>query len=125
ETATRERKSLDGLWRFAIDPGGRGRQDGWWKSRRAGARENAGAASYNDLFATAEVRNHVGDVWYQTQTRVPEHWRGARIVLRFDAATHSAVVWVGEEQATEHEGGYTPFEVDVTGLVEPGTEMQI
>jgi len=125
ETATRERKSLDGLWRFSLDAAGRGRQEGWWRERLAGAREIPVPASYNDLFATAEVRNHVGDVWYQTLTRVPQRWRGARIVLRFDAATHSAVVWVGEKQATEHEGGYTPFEVDVTDLVEPGAEVRI
>ena len=56
---------------------------------------------------------------------VPERWRGERIVLRFDAATHSAVVWVGETQVAEHEGGYTPFEADVTDLVEPGGEVRI
>ena len=38
----------------------------------------------------------------------------ARIVLRFDAATHRATAWVGDTQVAEHEGGYTPFEADVT-----------
>jgi beta-glucuronidase len=125
ETATRERKSLDGLWRFALDADGRGRQEGWWRQRLAGAWEIPVPASFNDLFATAEARNHVGDVWYQTVARIPERWRGQRIVLRFDAATHSAVVWVGERQVAEHEGGYTPFEADVTDLVEPGAEVRI
>lgn len=46
-------------------------------------------------------------------------------MLRFDAATHGAVVWVGETQVVEHEGGYTPFEADVTELVEPGAEVRI
>jgi beta-glucuronidase len=125
DTATRERRSLDGLWRFALDAEGRGRQEGWWKERLRDAREIPVPASFNDIFAQAEARNHVGDVWYQTVVRVPERWRGERIVLRFDAATHSAVVWVGEEQAMEHEGGYTPFEADVTELVEPGREVRI
>src|SRR3954447_19022348 len=125
ETATRERKSLAGLWRFALDAHGRGRTERWWKGPLAGAREAAVPASYNDLFAAAEVRDHVGDAWYQTVARIPERWRGERIVLRFDAATHSAVVWVGEAQAAEHEGGYTPFEADVTDLVEPGAEVRI
>lgn len=125
ETATRDRKSLDGLWRFALDAGGRGRQEGWWRQRLAGAREIPVPASYNDLFAAAEVRNHVGDVWYQTVARIPERWRGERIVLRFDAATHSAVVWVDDTQVVEHEGGYTPFETDVTDLIKPGAEIRI
>jgi beta-glucuronidase len=125
ETATREHKSLDGLWRFALDADGRGRQEGWWKQPLADAREIPVPASFNDVFASAEVHDHVGDVWYQTLARVPAGWRGARIVLRFDAATHSAVVWVAEEQVMEHEGGYTPFEADVTDLVEPGAEVRV
>jgi beta-glucuronidase len=125
ETATRERKSLDGLWRFALDAGARGRQEGWWRQPLPGAREIPVPASYNDLFAAAEARDHVGDVWYQTVARIPERWRGERIVLRFDAATHSAVVWVGATQVAEHEGGYTPFEADITDLVEPGAEVRI
>jgi len=125
ETATRERKTLDGLWQFAFDAPGRGRQEEWWRRRLMRAREVPVPASYNDLFPSAEARDHLGDVWYQTMTRIPERWRGERIVLRFDSATHGAVVWVGDTQVVAHEGGYTPFEADVTQLVEPGSEVRI
>jgi beta-glucuronidase len=125
DTATRERKSLDGLWRFALDAAGRGRDQRWWMRELEGAREIPVPASYNDVYASAEVHDHVGDVWYQTVARIPERWRGQRIVLRFGAATHSAVVWVGERRVVEHEGGYTPFEADITDLVEPGDEVRI
>jgi beta-glucuronidase len=125
DTPTRERKSLNGLWRFALDASGDGRAAGWWRERLAGSREIPVPASYNDIFADAEAHDHVGDAWYQTVVRVPARWRGERIVLRFDAATHSAVVWVNDTQATEHEGGYTPFEADVTDLVEPGGDIRI
>jgi beta-glucuronidase len=125
ETSTRERKSLDGLWRFALDASGQGRAEEWWKRPLAGSREIPVPASYNDVFVEAEVHDHVGDAWYQTVARVPERWRGERIVLRFDAATHRAVVWVDETQVVEHEGGYTPFEADATALVEPGAEVRI
>jgi beta-glucuronidase len=33
-------------------------------------------ASYNDIFADAEVHNYLGDVWYQTLVRVPARWAG-------------------------------------------------
>jgi len=125
ETETRERKPLDGLWRFALDADGRGREEEWWKQPLAPARDIPVPASFNDVFADRATRDHVGDVWYQTSARIPKGWQGERIVLRFDSATHSAVVWVDEAQAMEHEGGYTPFEADVTDLVEPGTEVRI
>jgi beta-glucuronidase len=82
-------------------------------------------ASYNDLFADAAVRDHIGDAWYQTTVRVPRGWAGQRVVLRFDAATHRAVVWVGNVEVARHEGGYTPFEADVTAHVRAGEEARV
>jgi beta-glucuronidase len=125
ETATRERKSLNGLWQFKLDAAGEGRVEGWWRQRLTRSREVPVPASYNDLFPEASVHDHVGDAWYQTVVLVPERWRGERIVLRFDSATHRAVVWVDETQVAEHEGGYMPFEADVTDIVEPGGEIRI
>ena len=52
DTPTRERKSLDGLWRFALDAEGVGRAEGWWRAL-PGAREMPVPASYNDLFPDA------------------------------------------------------------------------
>jgi beta-glucuronidase len=125
DTASRERRSLDGLWRFRLDPEGAGRADGWWRSPLADTREMPVPASYNDIVPDVTVRDHVGDAWYQTTVRVPRGWEGQRIVLRFDAATHRAVVWVDDVMVAEHEGGYTPFEADVTDHVSPGAEVRI
>ena len=125
DTPSRERKSLDGLWRFAFDAAGVGREEEWWKGPLAGGLEAAVPASYADLFADPAAREHLGDVWYQTLVRVPAGWEGKRIVLRFDAATHRAVVWVDDARVAEHEGGYTPFEADVTQHVAPREEVRV
>ncbi|MDQ2624786.1 MAG: beta-glucuronidase, partial [Actinomycetota bacterium] len=125
DTATRERKSLNGLWSFRLDAEGAGRDARWFAGPLADAVEVPVPASYNDIFADAAVRDHVGDAWYQTRVRVPRGWAGERIVLRFDAATHAASVWLGETHVVSHEGGYTPFEADVTELVTPGEEYLV
>jgi beta-glucuronidase len=122
---TRERKNLDGLWHFRLDPAGEGRAAGWWRARLERPREVPVPASYNDLFADAAVRDHVGDAWYQTTVRVPRGWAGQRVVLRFDAATHRAVVWVDDVEVARHEGGYTPFEADVTDHVRAGEAARV
>ena len=59
ETTTRERKSLDGLWRFSLDTDGVGRAERWWEHPLTGAREVPLPSSYNDVFPEAEVRNHM------------------------------------------------------------------
>src|SRR3954469_23182613 len=125
DTATRERKSLDGLWRFMVDATSTGRGQGWPDGLPSGSREVPVPASYNDLFPDPKLHSHVGDVWYETTVRVPARWATERIVLRFGSATHRAVVWVNGKQVVEHDGGFKPFEADVTDVVQPGAEHRI
>ncbi|ELI8127090.1 beta-glucuronidase [Yersinia enterocolitica] len=117
ETESRECKTLDGLWEFKTDADKRGFAEEWWKAALDDVRKIAVPASYNDQFADEAVRNHVGDVWYQTQVRIPKGWDGQRIVLRFDAVTHRGTVWVDDTQVMTHQGGYTPFEADISACV--------
>jgi beta-glucuronidase len=125
QSPTRERISLDGLWRFAFDPGGVGRSERWWTNPLPGDREMPVPASFNDIVPTREARSYVGDVWYQRTLRVPRGWSGQRVVLRFDAATHRATAWLGDDQVAQHEGGYTPFEADVTEHVRAGAQARV
>jgi beta-glucuronidase len=125
DTATRERRSLTGLWRFKLDGAGEGRTGAWFRRPLADAREMAVPASFNDVAADPAVRGYFGDVWYQTGVRVPRGWDGRRIVLHFESATHRATVWVNDAEVVSHEGGYTPFEAEVTEHVQAGAEARI
>jgi beta-glucuronidase len=121
-TPTRELVNLDGVWRFAIDS----RVDAEpWTGLLATPLEAAVPASYNDLFTDAEIRDHVGWVYYQRPVRVPRGWSDERILLRFDAATHAAKVYVNDQLVGEHSGGYTPFDIDLTDLVSAGEEFRL
>jgi beta-glucuronidase len=124
ETPTREIRPLNGLWRFALDADGTGRREQWWSRRLPGEIEMPVPASFNEIVPDPEVRDHVGDLWYQRDVRVPRGW-DERIVLRLDSATHRATVWVGDAEVVSHEGGYTPFEADVTAHLTPGEEARI
>ena len=125
DTSTRERKSLNGLWRFALDKAGEGRSRRWFAEPLRAAREMAVPASFNDIAADASVRDYFGDVWYQTSVWVPRGWHGRQIVLHFESATHRATVWVDDVEVVSHEGGYTPFEADITEHVTAGEQVRI
>ncbi|MGA8015976.1 MAG: beta-glucuronidase [Candidatus Dormiibacterota bacterium] len=125
DNGIRERRPLNGLWRFRDDPGGEGRTQGWFRGALAGAIEMPVPASYNDIHPHLGLRDFVGDVWYQTEAVVPPGWRDRRILLRFDAAAHAAAVWVGDAEVVRHAGGYTPFEADITAQVTPGEPARI
>jgi beta-glucuronidase len=125
DTTTRERKPLTGLWRFRLDAAGEGRSAEWFKRPLTDAREMAVPASFNDIVADPAVREYFGDVWYQTTVRVPRGWDGQRIVLHFESATHRATAWVNDAEVVSHEGGYTPFEAEVTEHLQAGDEARI
>ena len=125
DSRSRDCRRLDGLWRFCFDPGGAGAAARWWQGPLPGSREMAVPASYNDLVTDVAEREHVGDVWYQREVRVPAGWAGRRIVLRCDAATHHGTLWAGDIQVAEHAGGYTPFEADITSQARCGELLRV
>jgi beta-glucuronidase len=125
DTAVRERKCLSGVWRFRLDGEGQGRSAGWFRGPLADARAMAVPASFNDIVADPAVRDYFGDIWYQSTVRIPRGWDGRRVVLHFESATHRATVWVDDTEVVSHEGGYTPFEADVTPHVRPGEQARI
>jgi beta-glucuronidase len=125
DTSTRERKNLDGLWAFKIDSESDGRENRWYAAPLTEAGDMAVPASFNDLLADASVRDFVGDIWYQRTVRVPRGWDGQRVVLHFESATHRATVWVNDHEVLSHEGGYTPFEADITEFATPGAEVRV
>lgn len=55
-------------------------------------------------------------VVYRRRFRVPDEWRGSRILLRFGAVDWRATVFVDGEPVGAHEGGYAHFTVDLGGL---------
>ncbi|KHJ83951.1 glycosyl hydrolase family 2, sugar binding domain protein [Oesophagostomum dentatum] len=82
-------------------------------------------AAYNDMSADAELRDHIGWVWYQTSVTVQYRDMGQKFVLRFGSVNYYAIVYFNGEKVGCHEGGHLPFEVDVTDKVSFGEENNI
>lgn len=120
DNGVRETRPLDGLWEFAIDEDDSGRSERWWQGSLPAARLVPVPASFNDVLVDKAAHDHVGEVWYQRPVNIPRGWNSQRVTVRFDAACHRATVWLDDEQVGQHEGGYTPFEADITALVQPG-----
>jgi beta-glucuronidase len=126
ETATRELKSLDGIWRLCFDSERRGVEARYFESfPHAEAIEIAVPGSINEQVVAREQYLNLDWVWYQTSFRVPATWWGRRVFLRIGAATHRAEVYVNGRLLGSHEGGYTPFEVELTGIAKAGEANQL
>lgn len=57
--------------------------------------------------------------------RVPESMAGQRIVLRLDGIMQKAVIYIDGQEAGSWEDGYLPLRLDVTSMVEPGSEHEL
>ena len=116
---------LGGLWNFKLDR--EAAADMSYVPKMPGVLTDgepiAVPASYNDQKDVMEYRDHYGWVYYQRKLEIPALFRGQRIWLRFDAAAHRAVVWLGEELVCTHQGGFLPFEAEITDLAKPGSSL--
>ena len=72
--------------------------------------------------ADERFRDHTGEAWYQREFEVPGAWLSDErvIILGFGAVDYFAEVWVNGVKVGEHEGGYLPFELDITSAARPG-----
>ena len=62
-------------------------------------------------------------VWYRRKFERPMLDAHYRLFLHFEAVDYCATVWVNGREVASHEGGYTPFKVDITrALREEGTQ---
>ena len=102
--------SLNGLWDFALDDRDRAEHpaDVRWDSQIVVP------------FAPESAMSGIGDTsyhhrcWYRRTIEAPVVPIERRLILHFGAVDHSATVWIDGRLVVKHEGGYTPFSVDVT-----------
>ncbi len=66
-----------------------------------------------------ELRYYDGLIWFQRKFNAAPR-PGRRAFLRFEAVNYRAWVYVNGKEAGRHEGGFTPFVVEVTNLLREG-----
>lgn len=59
-----------------------------------------------------------GTLWYFRELPDPEPDH-ARTFLRFGGANYDTIVWVNAKEVMRHTGGFTPFESEITDLLQP------
>jgi beta-galactosidase len=112
--------SLNGRWKFnPLSP------------EEPGAVSAASAASWRDIEVPAEWVMQGFKVeanrsaCYVREFDLPAQWSGQRIKLRFDAVHSECKVWVNGHAVGGHEGGFVPFELDVTDAAQPGANTLV
>jgi hypothetical protein len=115
--------NLNGTWQFRFDAKDEGLTQTWqngqaafplaitvpfpWGSKLSGVPDTAKIA------------------WYARTIEVPSGWQGQRVFLVIGAADWLTTAWLDGVKLGEHQGGYTPFEFELTPHLHPGTKQRL
>jgi len=126
--------SLDGQWRTIIDPYETGYYDYRYQPSANGYFKDAKPKNKSDLieydFDTSESLKVPGDwntqrerlllyegtIWYKKSFDY-QRKENTRLFVYFGAANYLADVYLNGEKIGRHEGGFTPFNFEITNLV--------
>ena len=71
-----------------------------------------------------QLFNYEGVVWNQRDFNAQPK-PGTRSFLHIGAANYRSHVWVNQKRVCDHEGGFTPFDCEVTSVLHPGTNFVV
>jgi len=113
--------SLNGEWEFAIGEASDGvdPRDVRWTTRITVPFAPETPASGLDHAGFLPV------CWYRRRIATPHREATARVLLHFGAVDYAARVWVNGDFAGSHEGGYTPFTLDITSWLRDEDTQEI
>ena len=113
--------NLNGAWQFAFDDEDAGLQEKWMVPGKALPLTIQVPFCYQSKASGIGPTDEIHPiVWYRRSFQVPADMEGKRILLRFGAVDYACSVYVNGQMAGTHKGGYTPFALDITLLLQPG-----
>jgi beta-glucuronidase len=140
-------QSLNGNWHYLVDQpparslygsDGKVRDNGYGMNTHPNI--NVTSTSHNDEydFSAAPTLKVPGDwntqdptlfryegvIWYQRDFDFQPK-AGARTFLHIGAANYKSFVWVNQKRICDHEGGFTPFDCEVTAALRPGSNFVV
>ena len=59
-----------------------------------------------------------GVCYYRKSFSIPAQYKGKKLTIAFEGAMQQSDVWINGKMVCQHKGGYTPFSVDLTGLID-------
>ncbi len=105
--------NLNGEWEFEIDNAQVGLAKKFQERNSLNSKITVPFCPESVLSGIGNV-DYMNTVWYRREIEIPKEWDGKNVLINFGAVDYHAIVFVNGKRAGEHNGGYTPFSVDMT-----------
>ncbi len=109
-------QNLNGLWDYSI----RSKQDDM-----SGSFDGKILVPFPVESALSGVGKTVGGdnkLWYKRMITIPSSYKNKTVLLHFGAVDWQSEVYVNNQIAGNHQGGYDPFSIDITRYLKPGQQ---
>src|ERR1041384_4117886 len=116
-------QNLNGPWQFQFDAPDSGEARGWSRGELPSARTIVVPFPWGSPLSG--VPDSAVIAWYARSIAVPAAWAGRRVFLVIGAADWRTTAWLDGQQLGTHDGGYIPFEFEVTRYLKPGQEQRL
>ena len=117
--------NLNGDWSFRFDKEDQGLREAAGRIGARGAPDTHPRAVSVGLEAVGSGRREADIAWYARTIRVPAEWKGQRVFLVVGASDWKTRGWLDGEEVGSHQGGYTPFELELTRFARPGADQRL
>jgi beta-glucuronidase len=131
---SRHLTSLNGEWKVIIDPTGVGDWKEIWQEKKPQKKTDFVEYSFDggpELKVPGDFNSQLceltyfeGIVWYKKAFNYTIQ-KGERLFLYFGAVNYLADVYLNGEKLGSHEGGFTPFQFEITGKIREGENSLI
>ena len=115
--------NLNGHWRFRFDRADAGERARWYATPMASARTILVPFSWGAPLSGVPDSADIG--WYERTITVPRGWAGKRVYLVVGASDWRTSLWLDGAKLADHQGGYTPFSVELTKHARPGATQRL
>ncbi len=116
--------NLNGPWNFRFDSRGVGIDERWFDLE-----PSAFSSTILVPFPWGSPLSGVADeadvAWYGRRVTIPKGWKGQRLFLCVGASDWRTRAWLDGQPLGVHQGGYTPFEFELTDHANAGGEYRL
>ena len=115
--------NLNGTWQFCFDSKDVGIAEKWIEKAESFEEEILVPFPWGSKLSGVEDKGDIG--WYTRTVTPPASWKGKRIFLVIGACDWRTTAWLDGRELGTYQGGYTPFEFELTPYIQPGIESRL
>ena len=115
--------NLNGVWDFRFDAENAGLSQGWAKGDAAFPLSITVPFPWGSALSGVESQADIA--WYRRTIQVPTAWEGQRVFVVVGACDWLTTAWLDGQRLGSFQGGYTPFEFELTPHVKWGQEQTL